>query len=621
MEQIALVLKKVGLTLRSYQVDGVSWMRQHEKEGDGGILADEPGLGKTLQALALAIPDEDTVPPTLVVVPKSVVGQWLELAQAIFGKKKVFCFDDRTTKAKRNKVTSFQGYRVVITTYPILILNEKAEGPTLWFNEAIKYDFIQPSQAGELKHLFKKLPKKTRHFWNKRAKQTASPLHWTRWHRIILDEAHRIKNAKTNGHKVCCQLKTSYRWALTGTPIQNRLQEFKSLFCFALGRNHITTENLECLQQTHLLRRTKADFLTSLPPIVEEYIEVIFETQEEQDTYTYIQEEVYSEISRLKDTFRGQNTSLLQLEHLLRLRQAAQHPSLFLNAMKRKHQESPTQVEEEPGLPLSSSKHNRLRQLLQDHQSQPALIFFQFTEELDYLRPLLREFTLFRLDGSMNTRERNAEIAKAKRAAQDFHSRTPAKLGESAETRPPVFCIQIVTGGMGLNLQDYNHVYILSPDWNPFNEIQAIGRAYRSGQERPVVVRRLGLVYPPSQEPKTLEGIVVEGGGEMDEKGVIKKIHYRTHNTTIDQTIRSIQDAKLVKAAEILRDESISPDRFRHQTIELLKCIESATKSSAESSAIKSSAESSATKSSATKSSATKSSAESSATTELLIGS
>ena len=577
MLKIESVLNNKGITLRSYQVDGVFWMRQHEENGDGGILADEPGLGKTVQTLALAIPDEDTVPPTLVVVPKSVSGQWLELAQTIFGKKKVFCFDDRTTKAKRNKVSSFQGYRVVITTYPILILNEKAEGPTLWFNEAVKNDCVKPSQAGELNKLFKKLPKETQKFWKKRAKQRASPLHRTRWHRVILDEAHRIKNAKTNGHKVCCRLKTSYRWVLTGTPIQNRLQEFKNLFCFALGRKRISNEMLEQLQQTHLLRRTKAEFLTSLPPMVEEYIEVPFETQEEQDTYTHIQEEVYSKISRLKDTFRGQNTSLLVLEQLLRLRQATQHPSLFLNAMKRKHQESPTRVEEETGLPLSSSKHNRLLQLLQASQSQPALLFFQFTEEIDYLRPLLREFKFFRLDGSMSTRDRNAEIERAKKAAQDFHSRTRVGSGDSVNPKPPVFCIQIVTGGMGLNLQDYNHVYILSPDWNPFNEIQAIGRAYRSGQKRPVVVRRLGLVYPPSQEPKTLDGTVIEGGGEMDENGVIKKIHYRTRNTTIDQTIRSIQDAKLVKAAEILRDETISPDRFRHQTTELLKYIESAT--------------------------------------------
>lgn len=569
MDSIHSRLSSAGFTLRPYQVDGVEWMLRHEDNGDGGILADEPGLGKTLQALSLAIPDE-LEQPTLVVVPKSVVGQWLQLANSIFGKDSVFCFDDRTTSAQRSQIKKFDGYRVVITTYPIIILNETPRGHTLWVSQAIKEGSIQPSQMADMRTLFKQLPEDTRSFWHKMAKKQEGPIHRTHWKRVILDEAHRIKNAKTNGHKVCRQLRTETRWALTGTPIQNRLKEFKNLFSFAVNQTHIDTEQLRSLQKTHLLRRKKSDFLDSLPPIVEEYIEVPFQTQEEQDTYTLIQEEVYSEISRLKETFRDQNTSLIQLEHLLRLRQATQHPALFLSAMKRKGsvEEVSGTIEEEAKNTMTSSKHTRLLQLLASRDAQPALVFFQFTEEIDYLQPLLSEFPVYKLDGTMNTRDRNAEIEKAKKAAQRFHSLAP----ECIE-KPPVFCIQIVTGGMGLNLQDYNHVYILSPDWNPFNEIQAIGRAYRSGQERPVVVRRLGLVYPKSQQPKTLEGTVVKGGGEMDEHGIIKKINYRTRNTTIDQTIRSIQDAKLVKAAEILNDPSISPIRFQKQTTQLLETI------------------------------------------------
>ena len=569
MDSIHSSLSKAGFTLRPYQVEGVEWMLRHEDNGDGGVLADEPGLGKTLQALSLAIPDE-LKQPTLVVVPKSVVGQWLQLAHSIFGKDRVFCFDDRTTSTQRSRIKKFDGYRVVITTYPIIIMNETPRGHTLWISQAIKEGSIQPSQIAEMRTLFKQLPEDTRSFWNKMAKKQEGPIHRTRWKRVILDEAHRIKNANTNGHKVCRQLRAEIRWALTGTPIQNRLKEFKNLFSFAINVTDIDTETLRSLQETHLLRRKKTDYLESLPPIVEEYIDVPFETQEEQRTYTLIQEEVYNEISRLKDTLRDQNTSLMQLEHLLRLRQATQHPSLFLNAMKRKGsvEDIPEAIEEDAKNTMTSSKHNRLLQLLNGSDAQPSLVFFQFTEEIEYLQPLLGEFSVFKLDGSMSTRDRNVEIKKATAAAQRFHSLEP----ESIE-KPPVFCIQIVTGGMGLNLQDYNHVYILSPDWNPFNEIQAIGRAYRSGQTHPVVVRRLGLVYPPSDQPKTLEGQVVKGGGLMLPNGTVEKIHYRTRNTTIDQTIRSIQDAKLVKAAEILNDPSISPIRFQHQTTQLLEKI------------------------------------------------
>ena len=90
MDIIMNTLERAGYPLRDYQMSGVKWMRQHEANGNGGILADEPGLGKTIQALALAVPEESH--PTLIVVPKSVVNQWRELAEIIFGKDLVYVF-------------------------------------------------------------------------------------------------------------------------------------------------------------------------------------------------------------------------------------------------------------------------------------------------------------------------------------------------------------------------------------------------------------------------------------------------------------------------------------------------------------------------------------------------
>lgn len=526
-------LETRGYTLRNYQVAGVSWMFRHESDGHGGILADEPGLGKTLQALALSF--LTSLHPTLIVVPKSVINQWHELAQSIFGKDAVYVFQGR------NKEENLDKYRIVITTYTTLILNGGTpDAALLWVNYIKSVENLSQAATAEKYKEWSSLPKQLRRIWEKEAKRSVSPLRKTTWTRVILDEAHRIKNKKTNGYKACCALKTSYRWALTGTPIQNRVKELKTLFSFVNPELEISgRSDLQPLIDVYLLRRKKSDYLQELPQLLEEIIEVPFATKEEQDIYTRIEQQVFDQISLLQEQgthSNGQNLTLLVLEHILRLRQAAQHPALFIDAMGRKMKSTTKST-----LPNTSSKHNRLLSLVQDTPNKPSLVFFQFTAEMTMLKSLFESngINVFQLNGTMNLTERNNQIRLAKEAAI-----------QHAQGGPPCsFFIQIVAGGVGLNLQEFSQVYILSPDWNPFNEVQAIGRSYRSGQTSSVLVRRLVLTYPPD------------------------KTKHTPPNQTIDQRIQAMQDKKLAMASTILNDPSIHSKTFQKNKERLIQSI------------------------------------------------
>ena len=535
MDIIMTTLERAGYPLRDYQMSGVKWMRQHEANGNGGILADEPGLGKTIQALALAVPEESH--PTLIVVPKSVVNQWRELAEIIFGKDLVYVFQGS------NKKQDLGEYRIVITTYTTLILNGGTSDPALLWLSCLKNSGSIGSQESiKAYQSWSKQPKALRNIWEKRARKTVSPLRKTHWTRVILDEAHRIKNHKTNGYETCCSLKTRYRWALTGTPVQNRYRELKTLFTFVLPdqkevilrSRHAST--LQPIIDQFLLRRKKSDFLDQLPPIVEEVVEVNFETQREQDIYTRVHQQVFDQIAQLQDPVSTKGgLSLIVIEHLLRLRQAAQHPSLFIDAMGRKLKSSTTTDDTST---IISSKHNRLLQLIQATPNKPALVFFQFTAEMSILKPLFESngIDVFQLNGTMSLSERYTQIQQAKEAA----------IKQTQGGSPCAFFIQIVAGGAGLNLQEFSQVFILSPDWNPFNEVQAIGRSYRSGQKSPVLVRRLVLTYPPKDPTTTTTS-------EIDQ--------------TIDQRIQYLQNKKLDLAALLLNDPSIHQKSYRKTRI------------------------------------------------------
>ncbi|MBM4362092.1 MAG: DEAD/DEAH box helicase, partial [Deltaproteobacteria bacterium] len=398
--------------LRDYQRVGIDWLCFLREAGLGALLADDMGLGKTLQTIA-ALSGR-----TLVVAPRSVVPNWqAELA--------------RFRPALRVALHEGVGRPldptadVVLTTHALLRLDEESLGTVPWDT-------------------------------------------------LVIDEAQAIKNPESQTAQAAFSLRARFRVALSGTPVENRLEELYSLVHFTnpglLGGlrdfreglaariasgDPAAAATLRARLRPFLLRRKKSEVLRELPPRTDHVVPVAL-LPAERATYDAVRAATRSEV--LKELAAG-GSVLRALEALLRLRQAACHPALL-----------PGQQAE------SSSKTEALVDLLLDAAANGhrSLVFSQWTSFLDLVEPALREAGLafLRLDGS--TRDRAGVVAEFQ-----------------AEGGPPVLLLSLKAGGTGLNLTAADHVFLLDPWWNPAVEDQAADRAHRIGQDRPVLVHRL----------------------------------------------------------------------------------------------------------------------------------
>ena len=192
----------INRTLKSFQLEGLNWMRQQEKtKWRGGLLGDEMGMGKTIQAVSLIMSDYPARNPTLVAVPPVALMQWAnEIDDYTNGKLKVLIYHGQNAKVKSLSVKDLRKYDVIMISYPGLesIYRKETKGWTRGEN-IIKED---------------------------------SAIHAIKYHRLILDEAHSIKSRTTGVAKACFGLKAEFKWCLSGTPVQNRIGEFFSLLRF-----------------------------------------------------------------------------------------------------------------------------------------------------------------------------------------------------------------------------------------------------------------------------------------------------------------------------------------------------------------------------------------------------
>jgi DNA repair protein RAD16 len=197
-EQPASISRK----LKSFQLEGLDWMiRQEKSQWRGGLLGDEMGMGKTIQAVSLIMSDFPAKEPTLVVVPPVALMQWqAEINSYTSGKLKVLVYHNTNPKVKHMKVKDLKAFNVVMVSY------------------------------SGLESMFRKENKG----WNRNdgIVKEDSVLHAIQYHRLILDEAHSIKQRTTSVARACFALKADYKWCLSGTPVQNRIGEFFSLLRF-----------------------------------------------------------------------------------------------------------------------------------------------------------------------------------------------------------------------------------------------------------------------------------------------------------------------------------------------------------------------------------------------------
>lgn len=307
------------------------------------------------------------------------------------------------------------------------------------------------------------------------------------FHYVILDEAQAMKNSSSQTAASVRQLKAQFRLGLSGTPIENHLGELWSIMSFVnpgLLWNRERFDQLYCSGRTKaddidrlrrlvkpfILRRTKEEVLTELPAKTEQVILCEMDTKHKK-FYNEIKNFYRMSILKLVDQKGMKNSKLQVLEGLLRLRQAACHPQLL-----------------KPDSDLKSSKLETLLHMLEEtiDEGQKALVFSQFTSMLALIDAKVgqRKWSRAYLDGQ--TRKRQDQV-------KQFQDDPDCKL----------FLISLKAGGLGLNLTAASFVFIYDPWWNPAAEMQAIDRAYRMGQTKPVTAYR--LIMKDTVEEKILE--------------------------------------------------------------------------------------------------------------------
>ncbi len=422
--------------LRPYQERGVAWLAFLERWGLGACLADDMGLGKTIQFIAfiLHLKAENVLEkPTLLVCPTSVMGNW---------QKEVSKF------APTLKVLEYHG-------------DKRPQGKA--FTETVnKHDLVITSYA--LIHRDIKL------------------LKTVEWQIIVLDEAQNIKNSESKQSQAVRQLETTFRIALTGTPVENRLQELWSILDFLnpgyLGNKQFfqrrfampiekygdtaSLNQLRSLVQPFILRRLKTDkdIIQDLPE-KQEMTVFCGLTSEQATLYQQLVDQSLVEI----ESAEGLQRRGMILGLLVKLKQICNHPAQYLKlATLEKH---------------DSAKLQRLEEMLDEvlELDNRALIFTQFAEWGKLLKPYLENRLgreIFFLYGSTSKKQREEMIDRFQHDPQGS----------------PIMILSLKAGGVGLNLTRANHVFHFDRWWNPAVENQATDRVFRIGQTRNVQVHK-----------------------------------------------------------------------------------------------------------------------------------
>lgn len=444
--------------LRDYQKTGYRWLCTIAQLGFGGILADDMGLGKTLQIITLleharlesisktvdltgtASHTACPSPVSLIVCPSSLVYNWDSEIEHFAPNLKTLLITG-TAQERQELLTHYADYDVLITSYDMLK------------RDIASYDNL--------------------HF-----------------HYQIIDEAQYIKNHRTQAARSVCSIHSVTRFALTGTPIENRLSELWSIFEYLMpgflypyayfrseleqpiveNKDQIAATRLQQLVRPFIMRRLKTDVLKELPDKLEHAVYAQM-TDEQNKLYTANALKLQKDLEQQSDSMF--KTSKIQiLAELTKLRQLCCDPSLIYQNYHG-----------------GSAKLDTCIQLIENAMAggHKILLFSQFTSMLDVIeRRLKTEHILYyRLDGSTKSEQRT-------RLVNAFN-----------ENNVPVFLISLKAGGTGLNLTGADIVIHYDPWWNAAAQNQATDRAHRIGQTHTVTVYK--LIARHTIEEKILE--------------------------------------------------------------------------------------------------------------------
>nr|WP_246297457.1 DEAD/DEAH box helicase [Janibacter cremeus] len=452
-------------TLRPYQLDGYHWLTTLWDTRLGGVLADDMGLGKTVQALALiarAAEANELDEPVLVIAPTSVVGTWAGEAERFAPDLDVRVLTQTHKRRGETVSEATAGADLVVTSYAVLRIDAE--------------EFADVA-----------------------------------WRGVLIDEAQFVKNSRSKTHQAIRRLSAPFVLVVTGTPLENSLMDLWSMLALAAPGLYPSRERFvevyrkpiesgaqpELLDRLRrrirplMLRRTKEAVALDLPPKQVQVMPVELSPAHRRLYDRHLQRERKRVLGLLEDPDANR---VAILASLTRLRQLSLAPEL---------------VDAEHRGTVSSAKVDLLVEHLHElaEEGHRVLVFSQFTRFLGLVRERLTAegLTTCYLDGS--TRDRAAVIDEFRR-------------GDAL-----AFLISLKAGGVGLTLTEADYVYVLDPWWNPAAEAQAIDRAHRIGQDRPVMVHRLvssgtieEKVLALQERKRDLFERVVDDGGALSGK-------------------------------------------------------------------------------------------------------
>jgi SNF2 family DNA or RNA helicase len=437
-DQLPVLQPPAGLNclLRQYQSDGLNWLNFLQTAGLGGCLADDMGLGKTIQALALLQHNRETIVPadrlevqsdltlfgnsepkltSLIIVPASLVYNWENEIKRFVPGMKVYSYKGNQRK---KSASWFQNFDIILSSY-----------------HTVRQDIELLSSIS--------------------------------FHYIILDESQLIKNPASMLYRTVTRLKSEFKLALTGTPVENSLTDLWTQLNFVNRREYAKPiekmgddekeVKLRKIIQPFILRRTKEMVTPDLPPVTEQ---TVFCDMTEEQEKLYEEEKSSVRNSILKNIASNglEKSAIVVLQGLMKLRQISNHPVMTYDDY--------------------SFGSGKFETVLQDMESvisegHKILVFSSFVRHLDLYAEELRKkrmrFTM--LTGASINREK---------IVNNFQNDPENK----------IFLISLKAGGVGLNLTAADYVFILDPWWNPASEMQAMSRAHRIGQDKSVFVYR-----------------------------------------------------------------------------------------------------------------------------------
>lgn len=399
-----------AIKLHDYQIAGINWCVEREKHGVeinkkqkyGGLICDEMGLGKTFQIIGTIL--SNYVPKTLIVVPKILLEQWKQIFIEKLQHNVLYYHG-----LNKNKITDEQLKQapIVLTSYHMLLTKKK-----------------------ELNNKIQDIE----------------------WGRVIFDEAHHLRTLNKKLYVAANELNSKIKWLITGTPIQNKLDDLYSLLNILKIEKEIYKTNIDDVLKKIMLKRTKQEVGLQLPELKEHVIYVKWQNEKEKKQAENIHKKLKFSNLNFKEILDKSEI----LKQVIKCKQSCIDLNMVNDITNVNH-----------------TKLNGVVKFIKERKTNKKLIFCHFNKEIEYLTSQLSS-------DSCKVKYFNGSVSEKKRT-------------DILKSDVDILILQIQTGCEGLNLQQFNEVYFVSPHWNPAIESQAIARCHRIGQDKPINVYRFKM--------------------------------------------------------------------------------------------------------------------------------